>query len=77
MCPAGTSIEFTVVTLKDDYTHAIEEWLDYGCLNGIGQWHNSGMGSMFWEKVSDWTTGSDLHSYMEKMKEEFERSKSA
>jgi hypothetical protein len=51
MCPAGSSIEFTVMVLKDDLMDAVDEWLDYGELNGLGQWHNSGMGAFHWEEV--------------------------
>lgn len=49
--PAGTSIEFTIMTLHDPLMGAVEEWLDYGALNGIGQWHNSGKGRFTWEAV--------------------------
>lgn len=51
MCPAGTQIEFTVMVLKDDLIDAVKEWLDYGRLNGLGQWHNSSMGAFTWEEV--------------------------
>lgn len=51
MCPAGTTAEFTVKYLKDDLKEAIAEWLDYGELNGLGQWHNSGMGAFKWEEI--------------------------
>lgn len=50
-CPIGTVIEFTISILKDDLEEAVIEWLDYGALNGIGQWHNSGHGRFTWEKV--------------------------
>lgn len=50
-CPVGTVIEFTVSILKDDLEKAVIEWLDYGALNGIGQWHNSGHGRFTWEKI--------------------------
>lgn len=50
MCPAGTTITFTVKALKDDLIDAVKEWLDYGELNGLGQWHNSGMGAFKWEE---------------------------
>lgn len=51
-CPEGTQIEFTVSILKDDLEDAVIEWLDYGKLNGIGQWHNAGYGRFTWEKIS-------------------------
>ena len=49
--PEGTVIEFTVQTLTDGLMDAVKEWLDYGQLNGIGQWHNSGKGRFNWEVV--------------------------
>ena len=53
MCPAGTKAEFTVKVLKDDLEKAVREWLDYGALNGIGQWHNGGYGRMTWEEIKE------------------------
>lgn len=52
-CPAGTVIEFTIMCLVDDLMNNVIEWLDYGKLNGIGQWHNSGKGRFEWEDISD------------------------
>ena len=52
MLPAGTTCEFTIKTLKEDLLSTIKEWLDYGELNGIGQWHNSGCGAFKWEEVA-------------------------
>lgn len=52
-CPAGTEIEFTINVLKDDLMNAVIEWLDYGVLNGLGQWHNSGCGRFTWTDISD------------------------
>lgn len=49
--PEGTVIEFTIQTLTDGLMDAVKEWLDYGQLNGIGQWHNSGKGRFNWEVV--------------------------
>lgn len=42
--PAGTQIEFEILMLNEDLEPAVLEWLEYGRLNGIGQWHNSGKG---------------------------------
>lgn len=50
-CPEGTVIEFTVMSMVDDLMDNVEMWLDYGKLNGIGQWHNSGKGRFVWEKL--------------------------
>lgn len=52
-CPAGTVIEFTIMTMVDDLMKNIIEWLDYGQLNGIGQWHNSGKGRFEWTDISE------------------------
>lgn len=49
--PAGSSIEFDIVMLDPGDKAMIEEWLDYGSLNGIGQWRNSGKGAFTWEHV--------------------------
>lgn len=52
-CPAGTKIVFTIEVLKDDLMKAVIEWLDYGKLNGIGQWHNSGCGRFTWRDITE------------------------
>ena len=52
-CPAGTVIEFTIMTMVDDLMKNIIDWLDYGKLNGIGQWHNSGKGRFNWTAISE------------------------
>lgn len=51
--PAGTEIEFTIKCLDPKLMPLVEEWLDYGELNGIGQWHNSGMGRFVWYDLSE------------------------
>ena len=51
--PAGTEIEFTVEVLNKDLMSLVIEWLDYGKLNGIGQWHNSGKGRFSWQEVTE------------------------
>lgn len=50
-CPAGTIVEFTIVTLLDELMQNVKDWLDYGNLNGLGQWHNSGKGRFTWEEI--------------------------
>jgi hypothetical protein len=42
--PAGSVIRFVVALLAKDTIGAVEEWLDYGKLRGLGQWRNSGKG---------------------------------
>ena len=46
--PAGTWFECDVVTYDPGLWKAIEEWLDYGVTNGLGQWRNSGKGAFLW-----------------------------
>lgn len=52
-CPAGTVIEFTIMCLVDDLMGNVIKWLDYGKLNGIGQWHNSSKGRFEWQDITD------------------------
>ena len=51
--PAGTTATFTVVCLDGKLIKAVREWLDYGQLNGLGQWHNSGMGRFTWREIGE------------------------
>ena len=52
-CPAGTVVEFTIMVLVDEMMKHVIDWLDYGKLNGIGQWHNSGKGRFEWTDISE------------------------
>ena len=48
--PAGSVIEFEVVTMADACgADIVAEWLGYGLFRGMGQWRNSGMGTFEWE----------------------------
>ena len=49
---AGASIEFTVRMLVDTDADLVREWLDYGALHGMGQWHNAGYGRFTWEEIA-------------------------
>lgn len=49
--PAGAELNFTVTCLVDADMAAVEEWLDYGQLRGLGQWRNSGKGRYTWAKT--------------------------
>lgn len=51
-CPIGTVIEFTIMVMLDELMNNVIEWLDYGKLSGIGQWHNSGKGRFEWKDIS-------------------------
>ena len=50
--PAGSTMEIEITTLTDDLMNTVIEWLDYGKLNGLGQWHNSGKGRFSWEDIT-------------------------
>jgi len=50
--PEGSTAEFAVKCLSDEYEAAVREWLDYGELRGIGQWRNSGKGCFTWEELT-------------------------
>ena len=49
--PAGTTIEFTIKVLEDKLMSYVEDWLNYGSLNGIGCWRNSSKGRFTWEEI--------------------------
>ena len=49
--PAGTTFECDICVWDDKLWSAIEEWLDYGKFNGLGQWRSSGKGAFIWEYV--------------------------
>ncbi len=49
--PAGTTMVVTIKLLQDSLLPYVREWLDYGCLRGIGQWRNSGKGRFVWEAM--------------------------
>lgn len=51
LIPAGASIEFDIVVLESGLWDYIEEWLDYGIYNGLGQWRNSGKGAFTWKYI--------------------------
>ncbi len=53
MIPAGAVIEFSMYILTDELANYVKEWLDYGILNGICQWHNGGYGRFGWELLSE------------------------
>ena len=52
---AGAWIEFDVVVLAHDKKplgrELVEEWLEFGEFNGLGQWRNSGKGAFQYEIV--------------------------
>jgi len=49
--PVGSSIEFEVVCLVPSDMDTVLEWLNFGQLNGLGQWRNSGKGRFTYEII--------------------------
>ena len=49
--PAGSVLQFRMYVLDDALEDLVVEWLHYGCLNGLGQWRNSGKGSFVVEDL--------------------------
>lgn len=49
--PAGSTCEFEVLCMDESLENAVLEWLDYGCLRGIGQWRNSGKGRFAFDVI--------------------------
>jgi hypothetical protein len=47
--PEGTTLEFEMLIDCSDMWPIVQEWLNYGKKNGLGQWHNSGKGTFTWE----------------------------
>lgn len=47
--PAGCWMDIEVCVLKPELEGAIEEWLSYGALMGLGQWRNASFGRYSWE----------------------------
>ena len=50
--PAGTTMDMTFRLLTPDvHKAALQEWLNYGKLRGLGQWRNSGKGRYTFEQL--------------------------
>jgi len=49
--PIGTKIEIEILLLDSKLKVAVEKWLDYGALRGIGQWRNASWGRFTWEYI--------------------------
>ena len=52
MVPEGSTIDFEIIALNEAAFALVFEWLDYGKFNGLGCWHNSGMGRFTYEVIS-------------------------
>ena len=50
---AGATLEFTIICLNDTFVPMIKEWLNYGILNGLCQWHNGGYGRFGWQLLAE------------------------
>ena len=51
--PAGTWFEITIGLLDATLEPIVLEWLDFGQLNGIGQWRNASYGRFDYEVLND------------------------
>ena len=51
--PEGSTVEFTVRCLNEEWVMALMEWLNYGKYNGLLQWRNSGAGSFLYEILNE------------------------
>ena len=51
--PAGSRIKFTIGVTSKSFMRYVKEWLDYGCIRGIGQWRNSGTGIFRWRMLNE------------------------
>lgn len=47
----GVVIHFTVQAISPKDLDYVREWLDYGRLQGLGQWRNAGYGRFIWKEV--------------------------
>ena len=47
--PAGSTVDFDIILMRDDLWNCLEEWLDYGRFRGLGQWRNGGHGKFTYE----------------------------
>lgn len=51
--PEGTWFTCAICLWDESLWDAIEEWLTYGAINGLGQWRSSGKGAFEWEYVEE------------------------
>lgn len=49
--PAGTVLHFDILLLDEKLEGAVQEWLDYGALRGLGAWRNSGKGRFSYKEI--------------------------
>lgn len=51
MLPAGVYVEFNIRVLNKSSEALVKEWLDYGDMSGVGQWHNGSYGRFTWQEI--------------------------
>jgi hypothetical protein len=51
--PEGTWCEFEIELMRQNLMPFVEDWLDYGEKNGIGQWRGGSFGQFTWEDITD------------------------
>ena len=61
--PDGSVLSFRLYVTDDSLSDLVVEWLKYGCLNGLGQWRNSGKGSFVLEECT--VTDRDFGDFLE------------
>lgn len=49
--PAGSTVDFDIILMRDSLWSCLEEWLDYGRFRGLGQWRNGGHGKFTYEVI--------------------------
>lgn len=47
----GCKVRFSVQTMDPHDLDLVREWLDYGRLQGLGQWRNAGFGRFVWKEI--------------------------
>ena len=53
MLPAGTWFDISIGVLSSELEPVVLEWLDFGELNGLGQWRNGSNGRFTYELLED------------------------
>lgn len=53
LIPAGSTMKMKIGMTSPSFRPAVEEWLNYGVMRGIGQWRNSGAGAFRWRELDE------------------------